>query len=73
MANALGFLSQSHEATTGLIGTLSLALARIGDLQDAVVRDRDLLRPVLEVLRYDPPIQNTRRFVADDGVVGAWP
>jgi cytochrome P450 len=51
-ANAIGFLSQSYEATAGLIG--SSLLAR---------------RDVIAVLRDDPPVQNTRRFVAQDGVV----
>jgi cytochrome P450 len=63
VANAIGFLSQSYEATAGLIGNTLLALARHPDLRRAVPA------VVLEVLRHDPPVQNTRRFVAQEGEV----
>ena len=63
-ANAIGFLSQSYEATAGLIGNTLVALARHPDLRRAVPA------VVIEVLRHDPPVQNTRRFVAHDGPVG---
>jgi cytochrome P450 len=70
VANGLGFLSQSYEATTGLIGNTLVALARHREARSAVVVDRDRLHPVLiEVLRHDAPIQNTRRFVAEDAAV----
>lgn len=62
-ANGIGFMFQAHDATAGLIGNTLVALAshRIdaGRLAEAVQ----------ETLRYDPPVQNTRRFVARDGVV----
>ncbi|MES1242947.1 MAG: cytochrome P450 [Acidobacteriota bacterium] len=65
LANAIGFLFQAHDATAGLIGNTLLALAARPGL-----RDPDLLPQVLlEVLRYDPPVQNTRRFVARDGLI----
>ncbi len=39
-------------------------------MHERVVADPGLLQSVLlEVLHYDPPVQNTRRFVARDGVV----
>jgi len=63
IANALGFLSQSYEATAGLIGNTLVALARHADLRRAVSS------VVLEVVRHDAPVQNTRRFVVDDGDV----
>jgi cytochrome P450 len=63
VANAIGFLSQSYDATAGLIGNTLLALARHPDLRRAVPA------VVLEVLRHDPPVHNTRRFVANDGDV----
>jgi cytochrome P450 len=57
-ANVLGLLSQTYEATAGLIGNAIVARLR-GDA-----------RPVGElvdhVLRTDPPVQNTRRFTAAD-------
>jgi cytochrome P450 len=65
LANAVGFLFQAHDATAGLIGNTLLALAGRPDL-----RDPDLLPQVLqEVLRCDPPVQNTRRFVVRDGLL----
>lgn len=59
LANAVGFLSQTYDATAGLIGNTLLALAREGQrptAPDAFVR---------EVVRHDAPIQNTRRFAAE--------
>jgi cytochrome P450 len=64
VANAIGFLSQSYEGTAGLIGNTLVALARHPDLRQAVPA------VVLEVLRHDPPVQNTRRFVVHDAPVG---
>lgn len=64
-ANLVGLLSQTHDATAGLLGNSLVALARgagAGDL-GAVVD---------ETMRFDPPVQNTRRFAAEpmqlDGV-----
>lgn len=54
IANGIGFLAQAYDPTAGLIGNT-------------------LLHPgatVEEVLRDDPPIHNTRRFLAADAVVG---
>lgn len=71
LANALGFLSQAHDATTGLIGNALLALARHPDVRHAVVANRTLLPALLaEVARHDAPVQNTRRFIAEDTVGG---
>jgi len=67
VANALGFLSQAYDATTGLIGNSLLALARHGHPNGpipAIVR---------EVARHDAPVQNTRRFLAEDAVVAGVP
>jgi cytochrome P450 len=70
LANAIGFLFQAHDATAGLIGNALLALAARPELRERASADPGLLDQILlEVLRYDPPIQNTRRFVARDGVV----
>lgn len=70
VANAIGLLSQTYEATAGLIGNTLLALAKHEDVYEQVLADPGLLPPVIqEVLRYDPPIQNTRRFLAGNGVV----
>jgi cytochrome P450 len=70
VANGIGFLSQAYDATAGLIGATLLALASRPEIRDQVSADPELLRPVIqEVLRYDSPVQNTRRFLAEDGIV----
>ncbi len=70
VANGIGFLSQACEATAGLIGNTLVALARHHDVRALVAHDIGRLSGVVwETLRADPPVQNTRRFVADDGLV----
>ena len=70
VANAIGFLTQAYEATAGLIGNTLLALAAHPDLGARVERAPALLGEVIrEVLRHDPPVQNTRRFIGADGLV----
>lgn len=64
LANALGFLVQAYEATAGWIGNAIVALGRRAELLARVRSEPARLGPVLaEVLRWDPPVQNTRRFV----------
>ncbi|MFL6233524.1 MAG: cytochrome P450 [Thermoanaerobaculia bacterium] len=63
-ANGAGFLLQAYEATAGLIGNTLLVLARNPRLREA-----GLDVAIEEVLRFDPPVQNTRRFVARTGTV----
>jgi cytochrome P450 len=68
-ANAIGLMVQACEATAGLVGN---ALLRLGREPGKVARfaDSAALAPlVARVLREDPPIQNTRRFVSADAVV----
>lgn len=67
-ANLLGLMIQSCEATAGLIGNVLLALAR-----DTGNGDTPLPARIARVLHVDPPIHNTRRFVADDAVVCGTP
>jgi cytochrome P450 len=58
---------QSHEATAGLIGAGLLRLAKDAGLRSAALAGT--LRWIHfgeEVLRHDPPIQNTRRVLAAD-------
>lgn len=65
LANLVGLLSQTYEATAGLIGNSIVALQRDPGLAQAVRAasgGAELL--VRETGRYDAPIQNTRRFVA---------
>lgn len=66
LCNAVGLLSQTYEATAGLIGNSIVALATQPGLLEAMEREPGkLLQMVHEVSRYDPSIHNTRRFVAE--------
>src|SRR5688572_18971731 len=70
LANLVGFMSQTYEATAGLIGNTLLALARHPHLRRQVAGDDALLQHVIEeVARHDPSVHNTRRFVAEDCVI----
>lgn len=74
IANGIGLVFQSYEATAGLIGNTLVALAAHPEVQAQVVADAGLLPFVIqEVLRYDSPVQNTRRFLAQDGMVAGQP
>ncbi|MCP2071910.1 UNVERIFIED_ORG: cytochrome P450 [Pseudomonas lini] len=65
IANLIGLLSQTYEATAGLIGNALLALIRDPALQRTLREDPGKIRPLLaEVQRFDPSVQHTRRFVA---------
>lgn len=68
IANLIGLCSQTFEATAGLIGNALVALKRQPELRDVPV---DSL--LAEIQRFDPSVQNTRRFVANtceiDGVL----
>ena len=68
VANLIGVLLQSYEATVGLIGLAAIARARRPDLAAA-----DPLLFVEEVLRHDAAVQNTRRFMAEDAVIAGRP
>ncbi|WP_166220152.1 cytochrome P450 [Pseudomonas atagonensis] len=59
IANLIGLCSQTFEATAGLIGNALIALQR-----QPQWRDVPLERVLAEVQRFDPSVQNTRRFVA---------
>jgi cytochrome P450 len=63
VANGIGLMFQAHDATAGLIGNTLVALAAHPEGR------QHLAEAVLETLRYDPPVQNTRRWMAKDGVV----
>jgi len=70
VANGIGFMSQAYEATAGLIGNTLVTLGRHGQARVASQTDGDQLEAIVrEVVRYDPPVQNTRRFLAQDAIV----
>ncbi|ROM70564.1 cytochrome [Pseudomonas brassicacearum] len=65
IANLIGLLSQTYEATAGLIGNALLALVRDPALHCGLRADpRQIGALLAEVQRLDPSVQNTRRFVA---------
>ena len=65
VANVAGLLSQTHEATAGLIGNCIVALLARDGMQARLRADPSLAGAfVQEVARDDPAVQNTRRFVA---------
>jgi cytochrome P450 len=74
LCNLVGLMSQTLEATAGLIGNTWLALSRSPDLladllaarEDLSTLDLQVQSLVNEVCRFDAPIQNTRRFVTQD-------
>lgn len=67
LANLLGLLAQTHDATAGLIGNAIVALLTHPDWQQRLRNDRQSSAAFMrEVIRYDAPIQNTRRFIARD-------
>ena len=70
LANGMGFLSQAYEATAGLIGNTLITLGKNLELYEKLNLEPTLLLAILsEVLRYDSPVQNTRRFIAKDGII----
>jgi cytochrome P450 len=64
LANAVGLLSQTYDATAALIANTLVALHREG------IPDGDLVRFVREVARHDSPVHNTRRFAAEPVTIG---
>lgn len=70
-ANALGLLSQTYEATAGLLGNAWLALHSVPGLREALDRGEASAQGIVEeVARHDPPVQNTRRFFAEPIEIG---
>jgi len=70
IANGIGLMSQTYEATAGLIGNTLLALATHRNVLTAVRNAPATLGAVIqEVLLLDPPTQSTRRFVARSGTI----
>jgi cytochrome P450 len=66
----VGFLFQTYEATAGLIGNSIRMLSNNPDLVSELGRNRSLLSQFMaEVLRFDSPVQNTRRYVFEDTIL----
>lgn len=68
LANIIGLLSQTYEATAGLAGNTITALHQHPELLQGLQEEKTNLpvqvkNLVAEVARFDAPVQNTRRFV----------
>lgn len=64
-ANAIGFLTQTFDACAGLIGNALLMWVRFSSAIQTKAMPPALWQAFIrETLRYDPPIQNTRRFTS---------
>jgi len=65
LANLAGLLSQTCDATAGLVGNSLIALMREPSLRPST-RMRDGLQAIVEeTARHDPSVHNTRRFAAE--------
>jgi cytochrome P450 len=70
LANLVGLLSQTCDATAGLLGNSLVALMREPALR-ASAHTRDGLQAIVEeTARHDPSVQNTRRFVTEPVTLG---
>ncbi|GJG94900.1 cytochrome P450 [Cupriavidus pauculus] len=69
IANAVGLMIQACEATAGLVGNTLVSLGRSGRPPG----DIDIDARVAQVARMDPPVQNTRRFMAADATLCGQP
>jgi cytochrome P450 len=63
LANLVGLLSQTCDATAGLLGNSLAALASEPGAREAARTPEGLQAVVEETARHDAPVQNTRRFV----------
>ncbi len=66
-ANRIALMQQSLDATAGLLGNTVHLLQQRPELSVQIAAAPDLTRElVAEVVRWDAPVQNTRRFAAQD-------
>lgn len=67
ISNLAALLAQTYDACAGLLGNCIVALSRQPALTDRLrAQPAEIEAFVREVLRLDAPVQNTRRFVAED-------
>ena len=73
LANLVGLLSQTCDATAGLLGNSLVAVTRDPSLQQAAQAQGGLQAIVEETARHDPSVHNTRRFVAESVTMAGTP
>jgi len=66
-ANLLGLLIQSYDAGRGLLSNSMLQLLKYGRMERKRMNYFELF--VKETLRFDPPVQNTRRIITESTVI----
>jgi cytochrome P450 len=72
VSNLIGLFSQAYEGTAGLIGNTIIALVRQPGLQPSLRLAPEGIQPAVEeVGRFDPSVQNTRRFVTTKTHIGS--
>jgi cytochrome P450 len=73
VSNLAGLMIQSYDACRGLLSNAMLQMLNYSTSWRHIVNDEYSLRKfVIETLRYDPPVQNTRRIAADDIILENW-
>ncbi|OQP59883.1 hypothetical protein A3860_35825 [Niastella vici] len=73
VSNLAGLLIQSYDACRGLLGNAMIQMLNYSTSLRQIVNDRSNLKKfVIETVRYDPPVQNTRRIAGDDIVLADW-
>lgn len=76
LSNLIGLLSQTYEATAGLVGNSLTALQTHSDILKSLLREagadlpQKLNQLIAEVARHDASVQNTRRFVTQACEIG---
>ena len=73
LANLVGLLSQTCDATAGLLGNSLVAVMREPSLQQAAQTQAGLQAIVEETARHDPSVHNTRRFVTEPVTMAGTP
>lgn len=73
-ANVVGLFTQAHDATAGLVANglrrLAHRTAHAPAPSGSPDNFRDAITAVADVTRFDPPVQNTRRFLLAPTVIG---
>lgn len=70
VSNLVGLFIQSYDAGRGILANSLLQLLVHGDPKELYSGNREYIsRCVLETLRYDPPVHNTRRILTEDRMV----
>jgi cytochrome P450 len=73
ISNLAGLMTQSYDACRGLLSNAMLQMLTYSTSFRNIVNDGSNLKKfVVESLRYDPPVQNTRRIAADDIILENW-